>query len=43
MKSQCVECSFVTEEPGELYAHFMNAHTKIQVKPTSHTLGEFVD
>ncbi|MCA9827437.1 MAG: hypothetical protein KC444_03475 [Nitrosopumilus sp.] len=43
MKSKCVECSFITEEPGELYVHFMNTHTKILVKPTLHTLGEFAD
>ena len=32
MKSHCIDCSFFTEEPGELYTHFMNAHTKIPVK-----------
>jgi len=34
MKSHCMECSFSTEEPGELYIHFMNEHTKIIVTPT---------
>ena len=32
MKSHCTDCAFFTEEPGELYTHFMNAHTKIPVK-----------
>lgn len=44
MKNHCIECSFFTEEPGELYAHFMNAHTKIPVKPArgqSHSLDCF--
>ena len=41
MKSHCVECSFVTEEPGELYVHFMNEHTKIKVKAQSNLLNSF--
>lgn len=32
MESQCIECSFCTEEPGELYTHFMDVHNKLTIK-----------
>ena len=44
MENHCVECSFSTEEPGELYIHFMNVHTKLvskSAKAPSYSLDSF--